>query len=173
MCTHCFHFQRDLFFGFWRRGKTLPELKKRYPELFENRSDAFQLSAKALVNGGDSFEPVAIAYRGNQFSNGRVEIVASHTFRRALLIPSNCCRTGKPKAWARRCFCYWQEPCGIPYSLPSGDSFRRSARRLSLGNRFKTKNARRGRIEEKMFTRLRVKLQAKQAVFSYTITFFI
>ena len=93
--------QRNLFFGFWRREKIIPQLKKRYPgAVFKNRFDAFQLSAKALVNGEEpSVKPLPLHIGGTDF-----QMVV---WKSLLRIPSGELRTyrqiattiGKPTAW--------------------------------------------------------------------------
>ena len=89
------------FLAFGEEEKTLPELKKRYPgAVFENRSDAFQLSAKALVNGGDSFvNPLPLHIGGTDFQMA--------VWKSLLRIPSGelcsyrqiAVAIGKPTAW--------------------------------------------------------------------------
>ena len=89
------------FLAFGEEEKTIPELKKRYPgAVFKNRSDAFQLSAKALVNGEEpSVKPLPLHIGGTDF-----QMVV---WKSLLRIPSGELCTyrqiattiGKPTAW--------------------------------------------------------------------------
>ncbi len=106
------------FLAFGEEEMTLPELKKRYPgAVVKNQSDAFQFSAKTLINSGEpSVKPPPLHIGGTDFQMA--------VWKSLLHIPSGELRSyrqiaaaiGKPTAWRAVASAIGKNP--VAYLIP-------------------------------------------------------
>jgi len=104
--------------AFGEEEKTLPELKKRYPEaVVKNQSDAFQFLAKMQIDGGEpSVKSLPLHIGGTDFQ--------MDVWKSLLRIPSGELRSyrqiaaaiGKPKAWRAVASAIGKNP--VAYLIP-------------------------------------------------------